>query len=598
MTTDGAGRDGIPPDGITRDGITHAGITAPPGEASATHDIPSLAPTRARRVLLAVIVLFLGGSGLVYEYCISTLATHLLGNSVEQFSLIIALMLFAMGLAGLFQRALRDPERIAEWFVLCETLLGLIGGASAVLLYLAFAWLDHFRLALYTLSLLIGFGIGLEIPLLLRINQIWRRDLRDNVGDVLALDYIGALAGALVWAFLLLPLFALDRISLFLGLANMAAAAVTLAAFWRYVRRKLLVVGVLLASFAALLALTLAAPDLIVEARQRLYRDPIRHHAESPYQDIVVTGRGARMSLYLNGHLQFDSEDEHIYHELLVHPALAATIDPPRDVLVLGGGDGLAVREVLRWPTVRRVLLVDLDPAVTALARSYPPLVALNAGALTDARVEARPAAGVSPGRATIVNKAAEHPRDAIAGHEAPIAEVRLMHLDADEYLSAIDSDWDAIIADFPDPSTPDLAKLFSLELYQVLRTRLRPGGVLAVQAGSPYNTRAAYWAVRDTLQAAGFTVRSLHAHVPTFGEWGWHIAAPDRLPLFTRALPAGLRYLDAAVLRAAETFPAPIARPDGPPRVSTRLDPWVMRLYQRGEPLEGMSFFPGDGRR
>lgn len=561
---------------------------------------PPLPPTRWRRILLAFIVLFLGGSGLVYEYCISTLATHLLGNSIEQFSLIIALMLFAMGLAGLAQRWMRDPDRVAEWFVLLETGLGLVGGASAVLLYLAFAWLDHFRLVLYGLALLIGFGIGLEIPLLLRINRIWRADLRDNVGDVFSLDYIGALLGAVVWAFILLPLFPLDRISLFLGLANMVAAAITLAAFWRYVQRKVLVIGALGGSAAALAALTWAAPALIIEARQQLYADPIRHHVQSPYQDIAVTGRGARFALYLNGHLQFDSEDEHIYHELLVHPAMMAATDPPRRVLVLGGGDGLAVREVLRWPSVERVLLVDLDPAVTALARTYPPLVDLNRGALADARVDVRAAAGVSEGPSVPVTKAAERPRDALAGVERQVAEVSLLHLDADAYIRDIPSEWDVIIADFPDPSTPDLAKLFSLELYRSLRTRLRPGGVFALQSSSPYATRSAFWAVRDTLEAAGFVVASLHAHVPTFGEWGWHVARTDRMPSWHRPMPFTARYLDPpdAILAAASVFPPPMARPPGPPRVSTRLDPWVMRLYQRGEPLAGPEFFPGDARR
>lgn len=569
---------------------------ASPPDAHA--DLPSLAPTRARRVLLGVVVLFLGGSGLVYEYCISTLATHLLGNSVEQFSLIIALMLFAMGIAGLAQRAMRDPERVAEWFVLCETLLGLLGGASAVLLYLAFAYLDHFRLALYGLALAIGFAIGLEIPLLLRINQVWRRDLRDNVGDVLSLDYIGALLGALVWAFVLLPLFSLDRISLMLGLLNMAAAAVTLAAFWRHIRRRVLVVGVLGGSIAALAALTWAAPTLVVEARQRLYADPIRLHTQSVYQDIVVTGRGARMSLYLNGHLQFDSEDEHIYHELLVHPAMMAAVDPPRDVLVLGGGDGLAVREVLRWPSVRRVLLVDLDPAVTGLAQTYPPLVELNAGALRDARVEAQAAAGVSAGSAQVVTHRAERPHDALAGVVEPVAEVALMHLDADAYVREIESEWDVIVADFPDPSTPDLAKLFSVELYDALRTRLRPGGVLVAQSSSPYGNRGAFWAVRDTLEAAGFVVRSLHAYVPTFGEWGWHVAARGGMPQWHRGLPDGIRYLTPDGLAAAGVFPPTMSRPAGPPRVSTRLDPWVMRLYQRGERLDGPGLFPGEAGR
>jgi len=270
-------------------------------------------------------------------------------------------------------------------------------------------------------------------------------------------------------------------------------------------------------------------------------------------------------------------------------------------VLVLGGGDGLAVREVLRWPSVEEVLLVDLDPAVTALARGYAPLVELTGGALSDARVVTRAAAGLSEGPATEVVKAAERPRDALARRSEAIAEVALMHLDADAYIRDIPSEWDVIIADFPDPSTPDLAKLFSLELYQAMRTRLRPGGVLAVQSSSPYVTRSAFWAVRDTLEAAGFRVRSLHAHVPTFGEWGWHVARADRRPEWHRPLPFEPRYLRPPldVLQAAGVFPPPMDRADGPPRVSTRLDPWVMRLYQRGEPLVGPQVFPGteDGR-
>ncbi|MCA9539578.1 MAG: polyamine aminopropyltransferase [Myxococcales bacterium] len=549
-------------------------------------DQPSAPPPgRATRALLAFIVLFLGGSGLVYEYCLSTLATHLLGNSVEQFSLIIALMMFAMGLAGLVQRRIGERAALAEVFIFVEIALGLIGGASAVGLYLAFAWMVHFRVVLYGLALLIGFGIGLEIPLLLRINARWRHDLKDNVGDIFSLDYIGALGGALLWAFLLLPTLSLDHISLLLGLANLGVAGVTLLLFHRQVPRKGPVLAALIGAIALLGGLTLNAPTLIEAARQRLYRDPIRYHAESVYQDIVVTGRGDAIALYLNGQLQFDSADEFIYHEMLVHPALLALDRPPESVLVLGGGDGLAVREVLRWPSVRRVMLVDLDPTITAMARTWPPLVAQNGGSLADARVDVRPPAGVSPGPSAPVIKAAERPRDALAGRRAVVAEVRLMHLDADLFVSEVPDTWDAIIADFPDPSTPDLAKLFSLEFYQQVQNRLRPGGVLAVQSSSPYTTRAAFWAVRDTLEAAGFAVTSLHAHVPSFGEWGWHFARPDGpAPTFTGAPPFPTRYVDEAALTAAAIFPRPLARPEGPPRVSTRLDPWIMRLYTAGE--------------
>lgn len=558
-------------------------------------------PGRMRRLLLAGVVLFLGGSGLVYEYCISTLATHLLGNSIEQFSLIIALMLFAMGIAGMAQRALQNPVRVAELFVLVEVGLALVGGSSAVVLYLAFAWLEHFRLALYSMALLIGFGIGLEIPLLLRINQGWGRELKDNVGDIFSLDYIGALLGALVWAFVLLPLFPLDRISLFLGLANLVAAAITLVALWETVRRRALLVGALAVSTGVLAGLAMAGPELVVDARQRLYADPIRLHEKSPFQDIVITGVGSRFSMYLNGHLQFDSEDEYIYHEMLVHPALMARDEPPETVLVLGGGDGLAVREVLRWPSVRRVLLVDLDPAVTGLARTWPPLVRLNEAALLDQRVDTETPyldGAIEAGEVRPVFKAGERAHDALARHREQVAQVRVLHLDADTFLREVPGEWDAVIADFPDPQSPDLAKLFSLELYEQLKRRLSPGGVVAVQAGSPYATRRAFWAVHDTLEAAGFSVCSLHAHVPNFGEWGWHIGRVGETPDPEGEPPVPTRYLDADVLRASMVFPRPMDRLPGPPQVSTRLDPRVMRLYVEGEPLKGVTLFPGSAHR
>jgi len=556
-------------------------------------------PRRAARLFLGAVVLFLGGSGLVYEYCLSTVATHLIGNSIEQFSLIIALMLFAMGLAGLAQRWVRDPRRVAEVFVLVEILLGVVGGASALGLYLAFAWSSHFRLMLYGLALAVGFAIGMEIPLLMRLNQDWRPDLRENVGDVFSLDYIGALAGALVWAFVLLPLFSLDRISLLLGLTNLAVALGTLVVLWPRVRRRASLVALLIAAVVGLGALTARAPALAGAARQRLFANPVRYHTNSPYQDIVVTGRGSRMSLYLNGHLQFDSEDEFIYHELLVHPALMALGRAPRDVLVLGGGDGLAVREILRWPTVEHVTLVDLDPAVTRLAREYPPLVRLNGGALLDPRVTAPPAAGVTPGPTHRVSKADEHPLGAVAHDSAPIATVRVLHLDADAFLRDPVGPYDAVFADFPDPRAPDLAKLYSLEFYQQVRLRLGPGGVLAVQAGSPYTTRRAFWCVRDTLVAAGFNVLPLHEHVPNFGEWGFLVARRDMAPQPEGAPPVPTRWLTGPVLRAAKVFAPPIGPPrDAPPELSTRLAPRVMTLYLAGEPLTDPELFPGAANR
>jgi spermidine synthase len=588
--------------------VTSETETAPADAADAPADgdapvAPEATPSRTIRWFLALVVLFLGGSGLVYEYCLSTVATHLLGNSIEQFSVIIALMLSAMGVAGVVQGWLKQQAHLAAIFVAVEILLGTVGGASAVLLYLAFAYLEHFRFVLYLLAVTIGFGIGMEIPLLMRINQRWQPQLRRNMSQVFSLDYLGALGGALIWAYVLLPLFALDSISLILGLVNLGVALLTLVVFWRRLTHRPALVVLLVSCVVALIAFTLSSPRLVKSARQHLYAQPIRHHVQTPYQDIVITGRGARLTLFLNGRLQLDSEDEFIYHEMLVHPALMALGRPPRDVLVLGGGDGLAVREILKWRSVRRVTLVDLDPAMTRLARTYGPLVKLNSGSLRSDRVRELPPAGIRDGMALrTIYKYAERPRLALKRHAEPVARVRVRNLDADKFIGAVPDRYDVIVADFPDPRSPDLAKLYSLEFYLQLRHRLRPDGVFLTQAGSPYSTRRAYWCIHDTLREAGYTVLPLHAHIPSFGTWGFHLARPGS----KRPAPAGwppkgmrLRYLTGPVLATALVFPPHIQRPKGTERqISTRLDPRVMRYYLKGEPLSGPKLFPGKATR
>lgn len=580
-----------------------AAPTDAPTEAGDDPAAPSATPSGTIRWFLALVVLFLGGSGLVYEYCLSTVATHLLGNSIEQFSIIIALMLSAMGIAGMAQGWLKKEAHLTAIFIAVEILLGTVGGASSVLLYLSFAYLEHFRFVLYLLAVAIGFGIGMEIPLLMRINQRWQPQLRRNVGQVFSLDYLGALVGALIWAFVLLPLYALDKISLILGLVNLGVALLTMMIFWRQLTHHLALIVLLLSSLAGLTAFTLGSPRLVKSARQHLYAQPIRHHEQTPYQDIVITGRGARLSLFLNGRLQLDSEDEHIYHEMLVHPALMALGRPPRDVLVLGGGDGLAVREILKWRSVQRITLVDLDPAMTRLARTYAPLVKLNGGSLRSDRVRLLPAAGITDGMAArTIYKFAERPRLAVRRHQEPVARVRVRNLDADRFIAAVPDRYDVILADFPDPRAPDLAKLYSLEFYLQLRHRLRPDGVVLTQAGSPYSTRRAFWCVHDTLREAGYAVLPLQAHIPTFGTWGWHLARYGKnRPTATFRPPKqiSLRYLTAPVLAIATVFPPHLARPPGSERqISTRLDPRVMRYYLKGEPLSGPKLFTGTAKR
>lgn len=549
----------------------------------------------AKRFLLGMVVMFLGGCGLVYEYVLSTLATHLLGNSIEQFSLVIATMLFAMGISGLLQKRLDEYANLEDIFIIVELCLAMLGAASPFLLYLGFGYLTHFHLVLYGLAFLVGFLIGLEIPLLIRMNTRWRGDLKDNLGDVLSLDYVGALIGALIWAFILLPKASLVKISLLLASLNVGVAILSIWLLWDWLQKPKRIFALTALTILWIIGVHHTGPKLIESARQHLYASPIQHHEQSRFQDIVFTGRGHRLSLYLNGHLQFDSEDEYIYHEMLVHPAASALADDAQDALVLGGGDGLAVREILKWPKFKSVTLVDLDARIIDLAKTYPPLRHLNEGALLDPRIKAEVRVQEDGGKHDIW-QSAENVPEALNGTRLKIASVKTAALDADGFLRNTRRQWDLIVADFPDPSTPDIATLFSLEFFLLVKRSLKPNGVFVVQSSSPYANRGSYWTVHDTLIKTGFQVTPIHAHVPTFGEWGWHIASVS--PVEFKAVPQGLKYLTQGVLKAAKVFPPNLARPPGAPRISTRLDPVIMRDYLRGEPIEGMEYFPGAAYR
>jgi len=259
-------------------------------------------------------------------------------------------------------------------------------------------------------------------------------------------------------------------------------------------------------------------------SEQMIYADPVIHAVTTPYQRLVVTQWKDDLRLYINGNLQFSSRDEHRYHEALVHPALA-TLPGARRVLVLGGGDGLAVREVLRYPNVQAVTLVDLDPAMTGLFSRNASLTALNRHALTNPRV-------------TVVND------------------------DAGRWLEEHRGVYDLIIADFPDPSNFGLGKLYSVPMYRLMRQHLSEQGLLVVQSTSPYYAPRSFWCINATLQAAGFHTSPYHAHVPSFGEWGFILAArqPGYRPPGQYPLP--MTFLDAAGTALMFHFP-----PDMQPR-------------------------------
>ena len=460
--------------------------------------------------------------GLVYELLASTIASYLLGDSVTQFSTVIGSYLFAMGIGSWVSRYVRrDPLRM---FVRIELLIALIGGFSAAALFLLFPMVDHFRVALYAIVLAIGFFVGLEIPLLMRILRS-DFDFREVVSTVLTFDYVGALAASLLFPLLLVPYLGMIRTGFLFGIAN---AAVALALLLILPRRSELRLE---KGAAVLILLLLVAGFIGSERLQRWaetagYEEPIVYAQSTPFQRIVLTRDGEDLRLFLNGNLQFSSRDEYRYHEALVHPALGR-VAQPRNVLILGGGDGLAAREVLKHPGVASITLVDLDPAMTKLFSSSDILTSLNGGALTDPRM-------------TVINA------------------------DGFRWVREATGRFDAIVIDLPDPVDFSLGKLYTETFYREVKRLLAPGGVAVVQSTSPLVAPRSYWTIAETLEAAGLTIRPYHAYVPSFGEWGYILAADGSIPETAR-IPQGGRFLTARTAPKMFDFPPDMARRRAP---------------------------------
>ncbi|WNM41795.1 polyamine aminopropyltransferase [Micromonospora halotolerans] len=517
-----------------------------------TTDAPARPRWRPARAAVLLAVFVCAACGLVYELALVALGSYLIGDTVGQASIVLGVMVFAMGVGALVAKPFQP--RAAAAFAAIELALALLGGLSVLGLYAAFAWLDLYGPALVGTAFVLGLLIGAEIPLLMVLLQrIREQSAGSAVADLFAADYVGALLGGLAFPFLLMPVFGQLKGALVVGAVNAVAGLALVCTVFRtdLGRRSRVALG----AGAVVVALCLGyawvtAHDFEVTARQQLYRDPVVHAERSRYQEIVLT-RSVRevghadtdLRLFLNGDLQFSSVDEYRYHESLVHPAMRG---PHGDVLVLGAGDGLALREILKYPDVRQVTLVDLDPAVVRLARTEPQLRNLNHQSLADPRV-------------------------------------RVLNVDAFGWLRTATERFDVVVADLPDPDETATAKLYTVEFYALIRPALAPGGRLVVQSGSPYFAPRSYWSIERSIREAGFATVPYHVDVPSFGDWGFVLAAPGGTPP-ELGLPADappLRFLTPPVLAAAATFPADRARVDVP--ASTLLQPRVLE-YARVE--------------
>lgn len=488
---------------------------------------------------LLVSVFVVAACGLVYELAAGALASYLLGDSVLQFSTVIGTYLFAMGVGSWLSRHI-ERQLVAN-FLRIELLVGVIGGLMPAGLFAAHSLLPvgavtEFRALLYGMVLLIGTLVGLEIPLVMRILQRRFREryaLKDLVSQVLTFDYLGALVVSLAFPLIMVPQLGVVRTGIFFGLLNVLVAVWVCWQFRSELRAWRQHAATCLLSLVVLSLAMLGGQPLTTWAEDRFYGDHIVIRQDTRYQRIVLTHGGGHTRLFLNGNLQFSSRDEYRYHEALVHPALSAQ-GAPRRVLVLGGGDGMAVREVLRHPSVEQVTLVELDPAMTQLFSQQARLVALNNGALQQPRV-------------------------------------RVINADAFVWLCANDEVFDAIVVDFPDPTNHAIGKLYSTTFYALLDQHLAAGGFAVIQTTSPLIARKSFWTVVRTIEAVGLQATPYHAHVPSFGEWGFVLAhrRPWRMP---ERLPEGLRFLTPKGLPALFDFPPDMARvPAEPNRLSNQ---------------------------
>ncbi len=484
-----------------------------------------LPPVESLVLYLSIFVM--GGCGLAYEYTLSKLSSDLLGNSVEQWAIIIGVMMFFMGVGSDLQKHLGDRGLLSR-FILAEIALGLCGAfAPIVMLDVYGRFPQFFVLVQYFFIGSIGLLIGFEIPLLMRINERYSEEIKFNIGGILKMDYVGALCGALTWVFILPKFFSSTEMAFVLGITTILTAGVALVYFLKHLEHPKVLSGLTVLSLGLVIGGFCVADSWTAHAEQALYIDRILYSKTSPFQHVVLTeSKTGATSMFINGHLQFNSQDEHIYHENLVHPAMVIARKKSR-VLILGGGDGLATREVLKYPDVERITLCDIDPMIVDLARTHPRMVALNHNSLNDARLFVVENEALLPSELRelwIPNQRELSPRAL-----SRVGDVRIVNVDALEFLEQVRGVYDVVILDFPDPNAPELAKLYSLGFYRLLRSRLAPGGVIVQQSTSPYYAKEAFLTIGRTIQRAGFAALPYHDTVPSMGDWGWWLAGDAR---------------------------------------------------------------------
>lgn len=487
--------------------------------------------------------LIVGMCSIIYELLISTVSSYFLGDSVKQFSIIIGFYLAFMGLGSWLSRFFKKD--ILFSFIWIEIVLGIVGAFSVPLCYIYFSLTDvqGFNIFILGIIAIIGTLTGLEVPLLTNLLQN-NEPSSEDLSDVLTLDYIGALVATLIFPFILIPFMGVYKSSLLFGFLNIAIGLSNFILFKAHLKSRKksdIILWLVATSFLCLILLAgIRANKFIEYWNNSVFKHPVIYNDASPYQNIVLTNNGEEFRLYLNSAIQFSSKDEYRYHEALVHvPAMQ--IEDLSSVLILGGGEGLAVREVLKHQEVDKIFLIELDPEISKISNEISLLKKLNEAALEDERL-------------TIINQ------------------------DAFTWLMENKLKFDLIIADLPDPNNESLSRLYSMSMFHLVQNALNEYGFFVTQATSPELSPNAFWCIDKTLKESGFlNTYPYHINVPSFGNWGFNLASNQAINFdFDEQLQ--LKFLERESFDHIFYFPPDVQKNDVK---ANRLDqPIIMNYY------------------
>ena len=502
---------------------------------------------KKKKYLLLFTVLLISTSGLAYELVAGTMATYLIGQSVVQFSFAMGWFLASMGLGSFLSRY--SKVNILNRILQIQIILGIIGGYSATILFLAFAYTDTLYPFFFIIALIIGTGVGFEIPIILRMmGEV--RILSLAISDVLTFDYIGALIASMIFPLFLLPHLGLIRSSIVFGLMNVFAGFL----LYRIMEAKKGKKELISLGLSALLLIFgfIFSEKLTRIIEDKLYQDPIVLTRDTSYQRIVVTKWRNDIRLYLDGNLQFSTMDEARYHESLVHVPIAYLGRIPRNVLVVGGGDGLAIRELLKYSEIEIITLLELDPIMIKLFSENKNLTRINNNSLTNPKVN-------------IILK------------------------DAFTYLKEEKNkkNYDLIITDLPDPNNYSLGKLYTVTFYMNLLYHMKSDGIFITQSTSPLFAKEAFYCIYETIQFTGKKLYNdwnslpYHVYIPSFGDWGF-ILSGNHLNKDNYKYPMiETRYLDEKILPSLFIFSKDMLK-DSPSPINHLDNQVLISLYSR----------------